>query len=74
MPEDHVFALNSDERWLLCFTTLKGAAYGYTSSQKSKHPRIILDARIRGPDGEQEARARRWRLRQRFREIDPPTP
>ena len=48
MPEDHVFTLNGDERWLLRFTTLKGAAYGYTFSQKAKHPRIILDARMRG--------------------------
>lgn len=48
MPEDHVFTLNGDERWLLRFSTLKGAAYGYTFSQKSKHPRIILDARMRG--------------------------
>ena len=48
VPEDHVFTLNGDERWLIRFTTLKGAAYGYTFSQKAKHPRIILDARMRG--------------------------
>ena len=48
MADDHVFTLNGDERWLLRFTTLKGAAYGYTFSQKAKHPRIILDARMRG--------------------------
>ncbi len=48
MPEDHVFTLNGDERWLIRFTTLKGAAYGYTFSQKAKNPRIILDARMRG--------------------------
>jgi Zn-dependent peptidase ImmA (M78 family) len=48
MPDDHVFTLNGDERWLLRFTNLKGAAYGYTFSQKAKNPRIILDARMRG--------------------------
>jgi hypothetical protein len=48
VPEDHVFTLNGDERWLLRFTNLKGAAYGYTFSQKAKNPRIILDARMRG--------------------------
>jgi hypothetical protein len=48
VPDDHVFTLNGDERWLIRFTTLKGAAYGYTYSQKAKHPRIILDARMRG--------------------------
>ena len=46
--QDHHFRLNGDEPWLIRFTTLKGAAYGYTFSQKAKHPRIILDARMRG--------------------------
>jgi Zn-dependent peptidase ImmA (M78 family) len=48
VSDDHVFTLNGDERWLLRFTTLKGQAYGYTYSQKSAHPRIVIDARLRG--------------------------
>jgi len=48
VTQDHHFRLNGDEPWLIRFTTLKGQAYGYTFSQKAKHPRIILDARMRG--------------------------
>ena len=48
MPDDHVFTLNGDERWLIRFTTLKGQAYGYTYSQKAVHPRIVIDAGLRG--------------------------
>ncbi len=49
MPtQDHHFRLNGDEPWLIRFTTLKGAAYGYTFSQKAKHPRIIPDVTFDG--------------------------
>ena len=48
MPEDHVFTLNGDERWLVRFTDLKGQAYGYTYSQKSKRPRILIHSGLKG--------------------------
>ena len=47
-PSDHVFTLNGDERWLVRWTTLKGAAYGITYTQKAKHPRIVLHDGMRG--------------------------
>lgn len=48
MSEDHHFTLNGDERWLVRFATLKGGAYGYTYSQKSKRPRIVIHDGLRG--------------------------
>ncbi len=48
MPDDHVFTLNGDERWLIRFTKLEGGAYGYTFSQKSKRPRILIHDGLRG--------------------------
>lgn len=48
MPDDHVFTLNGDERWLVRFADLKGGAYGYTFSQKSKRPRILIHEGLRG--------------------------
>ena len=49
MPtQDHHFRLNGDERWLIRFVTLKGGAYGYTFSQKSKRPRILIHDGLRG--------------------------
>lgn len=48
MAEDHVFTLNGDERWLVRFVDLKGQAYGYTFSQKSKRPRILIHDGLRG--------------------------
>ena len=48
MAEDHTFTLNGDERWLVRFTTLEGGAYGYTYSQKSKRPRILIHDGLRG--------------------------
>lgn len=42
MARDHYVTLNGDERWLIRFTELKGAAYGITYTQKAKHPRIVL--------------------------------
>jgi hypothetical protein len=48
VSEDHTFTLNGDERWLVRFTTLEGGAYGYTYSQKSKRPRILIHDGLRG--------------------------
>jgi hypothetical protein len=48
VAEDHVFTLNGDERWLVRFVDLKGQAYGYTFSQKSKRPRILIHDGLRG--------------------------
>lgn len=48
MPEDHVYTLNGDERWLVRFVDLKGGAYGYTFSQKSKRPRILIHSGLKG--------------------------
>jgi len=48
VPEDHVFTLNGDERWLVRFTDLKGQAYGYTFSQKSKRPRVLIHNGLKG--------------------------
>ena len=48
MAEDHYYTLNGDERWLVRFTTLEGGAYGYTYSQKSKRPRILIHDGLRG--------------------------
>lgn len=48
MPEDHVFTLNGDEQWLIRWTTLKGANYGITYTQKAKRPRIVLHDGMRG--------------------------
>lgn len=48
MSDDHVFTLNGDERWLIRFTELKGAAYGLTYTRKAKHPRIVLHKGLRG--------------------------
>lgn len=48
MPDDHVFVLNGDERWLIRFADLKGQAYGYTFSWKSKRPRILIHDGLRG--------------------------
>lgn len=48
MPKDHTFTLNGDERWLIRFTTLKGAAYGITFTRKSKRPRIVIHNALRG--------------------------
>ena len=48
MADDHVFTLNGDELWLVRFTDLKGQAYGYTFSQKSKRPRILIHNGLRG--------------------------
>jgi len=48
VPQDHTFTLNGDERWLVRFTTLEGGAYGYTYSQKSKQPRILIHDGLRG--------------------------
>jgi hypothetical protein len=48
VAEDHVFTLNGDERWLVRFADLKGQAYGYTFSQKSKRPRILIHEGLRG--------------------------
>jgi Zn-dependent peptidase ImmA (M78 family) len=48
VAEDHTFTLNGDERWLIRFADLKGQAYGYTFSQKSKRPRILIHERLRG--------------------------
>lgn len=45
---DHVFTLNSDERWLIRFTPLKGDAYGITYTQKAKRPRIVIHDALRG--------------------------
>ena len=47
-PTDHQFTLNSDERWLLRFAPLKGRAYGYTYTQKSARPRIVIHDGLRG--------------------------
>ena len=48
MARDHYVRLNGDERWLIRFTELKGAAYGITYTQKAKHPRIVLHDGMRG--------------------------
>jgi hypothetical protein len=48
VPEDHHFTLNGDEKWLVRFTTLEGEAYGYTFSQKSKRPRILIHDALKG--------------------------
>ena len=48
MAGDHHFTLNGDERWLVRFTDLKGQAYGYTYSQKSKRPRILIHSGLKG--------------------------
>jgi Zn-dependent peptidase ImmA (M78 family) len=48
VADDHVFTLNGDERWLVRFTDLKGQAYGYTYSQKSKRPRILIHSGLTG--------------------------
>jgi hypothetical protein len=48
VAEDHTFTLNGDERWLVRFTKLEGGAYGYTFSQKSKRPRILIHDGLRG--------------------------
>lgn len=48
MARDHYVTLNGDERWLIRFTELKGAAYGITYTQKAKHPRIVLHDGMRG--------------------------
>jgi hypothetical protein len=48
VADDHVFTLNGDERWLVRFTDLKGQAYGYTYSQKSKRPRILIHSGLKG--------------------------
>ena len=49
MPtQDHHFRLNGDEPWLILFTDLKGQAYGYTYSQKSKRPRILIHSGLKG--------------------------
>jgi hypothetical protein len=48
VAEDHTFTLNGDERWLVRFVDLKGQAYGYTFSQKSKRPRILIHDGLRG--------------------------
>lgn len=47
-PTDHHFVLNSDERWLLRFAPLKGSAYGYTYTIKSKCPRIVIHDGLSG--------------------------
>lgn len=47
-PADHHFILNHDERWLLRFAPLKGSAYGYTYTIKSKRPRIVIHDGLRG--------------------------
>ena len=47
-PNDHHFTLNSDEKWLLRFAPLKGNAYGYTFTQKSARPRIVIHDGLRG--------------------------
>jgi hypothetical protein len=48
MPEDHVFTLNGDERWLVRFTPLTGQAYGITYTRKAKTPRIVIHDGLRG--------------------------
>lgn len=48
MARDHYVTLNGDERWLIRFTELTGAAYGITYTQKAKHPRIVLHDGMRG--------------------------
>lgn len=48
MARDHYVTLNGDERWLIRFTELKGAAYGITYTQKAKYPRIVLHDGMRG--------------------------
>lgn len=48
MARDHYVRLNGDERWLIRFTELKGAAYGITYTQKAKHPRIVIHDGMRG--------------------------
>lgn len=48
MAEDHYYTLNGDERWLVRFVDLKGQAYGYTYSQKSKQPRILIHNGLKG--------------------------
>ena len=48
MSEDHHLKLNGDERWLVRFTKLEGGAYGYTFTQKSKRPRILIHDGLRG--------------------------
>ncbi len=48
MSEDHHITLNGDDPWLLRFTDLKGQAYGYTFTQKSKRPRILIHDGLRG--------------------------
>jgi hypothetical protein len=48
VASDHYFTLNGDERWLIRFTTLKGAAYGITYTRKAKYPRIVLHDGMRG--------------------------
>ena len=45
---DHNFILNGDEKWLVRFTTLTGAAYGITYTRKAKYPRIVLHDGMRG--------------------------
>ena len=51
MAEDHYYKLNGDERWLVRFCRLTGGAYGYTFSQKSKSPRILIHDGLRGRHG-----------------------
>ena len=48
MTQDHHFRLNGDEPWLIRFTDLRGQAYGYTYSQKSKRPRILIHSGLKG--------------------------
>lgn len=48
MARDRVYTLNGDERWLLRFAKLTGAAYGITYTRKAKHPRIVLHNGLRG--------------------------
>lgn len=48
MADDHYYKLNGDERWLVRFCRLTGGAYGYTFSQKSKSPRILIHDGLRG--------------------------
>ena len=48
MSEDHHFTLNGDEKWLVRFAKLKGRAYGYTFTQKSARPRIVIHDALRG--------------------------
>jgi hypothetical protein len=48
MPRDHEFVLNGDEKWLIRFARLKGAAYGLTYTRKAKHPRIVIHDELIG--------------------------